>query len=132
MSAAPPRLRLAPLWWAGAWVLLLLVVVASLKPPGGLLSSLWHGDKVMHFSAYFGMAFWFAGILQRRRYPAIAVGLLLLGAAVEVAQEAMGLGRTADWHDLVANALGLSAGLGLAYAGLGSWMFRIERRLGLS
>ncbi len=131
MSGPEPRLRLAPLWWAGAWILLLAVVVLSLRPPAGL-PTLWFKDKVLHFGAYFGMAIWFAGILQKRRYPAIAVGLMLLGAAVEIAQGTMGLGRSADWRDMLANAAGLATGLGLAYAGLGSWMLHIERRLGLS
>lgn len=125
------QLRLAPLWWAGGWLLASLVVVGSLLP-SERLPSFGGMDKLHHFLAYWLMALWFSGMTERDRYLLIALWLLILGACVELAQYAMGFGRSADWRDFVANGLGVAAGLSLAYAGLGSWMLRIERRLGIS
>lgn len=131
VAYARRRLRLAPLWWIGGWVLLALIVYGSLKPSGPV-PSYWPKDKVLHFTAYLLLAFWFSGITERRRYPIVAVFLLAVGVAIEYAQGAMGFGRTSDWHDVIANSCGIASGLALAYAGLGSWMATIERRLGLS
>lgn len=126
-----PRLRLAPLWWTGAIILTALIVYFSLEPPSGVvLPNV--SDKVKHFGAYCGLAFWFAGLTERRIYPGVAVALILLGGLMELAQGAMGLGRTLDWRDFLANTLGIATALGVAYAGLGSWMIYIERRLGVS
>lgn len=126
-----PRLRFARLWWTAGWMLVAFIVYGSLKPtvdiPGG-----WMSDKMLHFSGYCAVAFWFVGITDRRRYPLVAAGLLLLGLLIEIAQQLMGLGRTAEWRDFLANMLGVATALALAYAGLGSWMVQIEQRLGLS
>lgn len=125
------KLRLAPLWWAGGWLLMGLIVFGSLQPPTALPEIL-PKDKIMHFGAYGLAAFWFSGMTERSRYPVVAIALLVVGALLEFAQQAMGVGREADWLDVVANLLGIATALGLAYAGLGSWMLRVERRLGLS
>ena len=49
--------------------------------------------------------------------------------AIEVAQQLMGLGRVADWRDLLANGTGVAAGLIFALASRESWFARIERWL---
>lgn len=125
------RLRLGPLWWTGGVFLVLLVIYGSLTPSSAL-PRLWASDKLQHFAAYCSVAFWFAGMTERRRYPLVAGALLLLGAAMEIGQALMGFGRAADWRDFAANTLGIAAALAAAYAGLGSWMLQVERRLGLS
>jgi VanZ family protein len=124
------RLRLAPVWWSLGIGLILLVVFESLAP--SVSESPITNDKLAHFAGYAAMSFWFAGILERRRYPVLAVLMLALGVVIELAQYAMGVGRTADWRDVAANSLGIATALGLAYAGLGAWMLQVERRLGLS
>jgi len=127
---AEGRLRLAPLWWSVGVVLVLGVIFGSLAPTtaGPTIA----GDKLAHFAGYGVLSFWFAGILERRRYPVLAALMLALGVLIEIAQYAMGLGRAGDWRDVVANSLGIAAALALAYAGLGAWLLRVERRLGLS
>ncbi|MGQ0834405.1 MAG: VanZ family protein [Gammaproteobacteria bacterium] len=124
------KLRLAPFWWVAGIVLALVVVFESLAPTVSMPPL--GNDKLAHFAGYGVLSFWFAGILQRRRYPVLAALLLAFGVLVELAQYAMGLGRTADWRDVVANSLGIATALALAYAGLGMWMVQVERRLGLS
>jgi VanZ family protein len=127
---AEQRLRLAPFWWACGWIFMAAVVIGSVLPSKGP-PPVAINDKLMHFGAYWMMAFWFAGVTQKRRYPLIAVGLLALGAVMEVAQSVMQVGRTAEWLDFAANSLGVASALAVAYAGLGSWLYHIERRLGL-
>lgn len=124
------RLRLAPLWWTAGIVLALLIVFHSLTPAIQVTAAF--GDKIGHALGYAALSFWFAGLVERRRYVLLGAVLLAFGIAMELAQHLMGLGRTADWGDVAANLAGILAALGLAYAGLGAWMIEVERRLGLS
>lgn len=138
MNASPQHnpeqkpLKFSVLWWTTGWVIVALVTWGSLSPAGQETHGWWPPDKVMHFGAYCGMAFWFAGTMHRRLYPYLALFLLLFGGGIEIAQGLMGYGRDADWRDLLANAMGIGTALILAYAGLGSWMAKFERKLGLS
>jgi len=131
-SSREPKLRFSRLYWGAGWIFVALVIYGSLRPESQAHHAWWPPDKIMHFSAYCTMAFWFSGMTDRRRYPYLAILLLVLGGLIEVLQGAMGYGRDADWHDLLANAMGIATALILAYAGLGNWMNKIEHRLGLS
>jgi VanZ family protein len=133
LAPAPPvpaKLRYSKLWWGIGWAILGAVIYGSLDRPDTTMPIV-VSDKLVHFGAYWLMTMWFAGLLQRRRYPWLAVAMFLFGGVIELLQGAMGFGRDADWHDLVANSLGIVTALGVAYAGLGSWLVVIERRLGL-
>jgi VanZ family protein len=123
-------LRLAPLWWAAGVMLALFIVFESLTPSPPMPARL--SDKLAHAASYGALSFWFAGIFEQRSYPALAGLLLALGMLVEVAQYLMGFGRAAEWGDVAANFMGITVALAIAYAGLGVWMLRIERGLGLS
>jgi VanZ family protein len=131
-SREEKKLRFSRLYWVAGWALVALVVWGSLRPESQVVRGWWPPDKIVHFSAYCTMAFWFAGMTERRRYPYLAIVLLILGGLVEIGQGAMGYGRDADWRDFLANAMGIATALILAYAGLGTWMLKIERKLGLS
>jgi VanZ family protein len=128
---ARKRLRLAPLWWACA-VGLTVYVVAECLVPAKMVPDIHVNDKLEHAGAFGLMTILYAGVLQRRRFPLLIVGMLLLGAGIEMAQGAMGLGRDMDFWDWVADAVGVVAGATLAYLGLDAWMLYIEQRLGLS
>jgi len=124
-----PELRWPAFWWACDWAIVMAVVLGSLIPPKDLPKPIeFFNDKFLHCSAYFLMAFWFAGSLERKRYVWVAIGLCTLGALIEVAQYLMGFGRDADWRDFVADAIGVAFGLSLAWFGLGNWMSWVERR----
>jgi VanZ family protein len=88
-------------------------------------------DKIVHFLGYFALAMWFAGVTRVRRYPVVGALLIALGGVIEILQGVMGNGRDAEWLDLLADALGVIAALGLAYAGLGRWAMWMERLLGV-
>ena len=126
-----PHLRFAWLWWLLGWGFVVITVNDSLEahPPGVFLELA--SDKVVHFVGYFALALWFAGVTRARRYPIVGALLIALGGVLEILQGAMSNGRQAEWNDLFADALGVIAGLGLAYAGLGRWAIWIERLLGV-
>ena len=93
---------------AGASVL--LVLVALMLAPGGMIESeklIW--DKAAHFIA-FGLILWSLGVLFRRLPRAWAVLLAVgVGASVEVIQGYVG--RDPSWGDLLADVLGVSTAL---------------------
>ena len=123
---AQPKLRFARLWWALGWVLVAVIITTSLERN---TPSFTHdmNDKVLHFLGYTSLALWFGALARRSRYVVVGVLLILLGAVIELAQGLMGMGRTADWRDLLANSLGVVFGLAVCYAGLGMWMVWVER-----
>jgi VanZ family protein len=125
-AEAGPELRLARLWWALGWAMVLFITVSCLEPPRYVPNlHLW--DKLEHALAFFGMTFWFGGLARRGRYPVIAVLMLLFGGGIEIAQGAMRLGRDEDIMDFVADAVGISVALALLYLGLGAWTRWVER-----
>ena len=125
-AEAGPELRLARLWWGLGWAMVLFITVSCLEPPRYVPNlHLW--DKLEHALAFFGMTFWFGGLVRRGRYPVIAALMLLFGGGIEIAQGAMRLGRDEDIMDFVADAVGISVALALLYLGLGAWTRWVER-----
>ena len=97
------------------WLLLAAVTVLSLLPVQYLppqAFSLW--DKAEHALAFLGL-----GLLGLLAYPArplrLALVLLAFGGAIELVQAATGW-RQGEWADLLADAVGLGAGLVLGLA----------------
>ena len=125
------KLRYAWLWWVVGYILLVWTVNDSLErhPPnfGGIFPS----DKVLHFTGYFLLATWFAGVARRSRYWLVGILLIAFSGAIEIAQGLMHNGRNAEWMDLFANTCGVTAALIIASLGLGRWMIWIERLFGL-
>lgn len=125
------QLRWGRFWWACDWILAIAVVWGSLTPGNRLPHAVgFFNDKVLHFGAYLIMGLWFAGSVERRLYPLIAVLLCILGGAIEIVQYYMGFGRDADWMDFWADVGGVALAMALAYGGLGNWMAWIEQRFG--
>ncbi len=78
--------------------------------PAPELSEPWfpHADKVQHGVAFAGLVG--LGCLgQLRPLVRLCAGLLLLGAAIEVAQSFTAT-RSAEWADLLADAIGIAIG----------------------
>lgn len=109
---APKRFRIIPLILLLGWMV--VVTVLSLLPAKELplARALW--DKLEHASAYAVMtalAGWSWG--DRRRplsvWSTAALGGALYGGAIELAQGAVGTGRSADPGDALANAVGAGA-----------------------
>ncbi|MDE6324518.1 MAG: VanZ family protein [Paramuribaculum sp.] len=95
-------------------VILCLICIMTLMPPSGVPSvSIPNIDKVAHAMFFGVLATSF--IFDTSRYlknngPAVylfcAIASALIGAAIEIAQDAMGLGRSGDWMDLLADIIG--------------------------
>lgn len=99
------------------------ITLASLLPVDDLGDSGWdfpYKDKLAHFVFYFG-AMWLAGkAIQKGRAPgpvrknrfwlAIA-GLFFFGLVIEGLQMVLPAGRSAEWTDVLANALGIATAL---------------------
>lgn len=83
-------------------------------------------DKIEHGLAFFGMTGWFGAVVPRSRFWLLGVIMSALGAAIEVAQGTMGLGRDMDFWDWVADSYGVLAALVVLYAVAwltgGSWL----------
>ncbi|GAB3185080.1 VanZ family protein [Hydrogenophaga aquatica] len=96
------------------WLVLAAVVVLSLTPVEHLppqVFSIW--DKAQHALAFLALSL--LGLWAYSRQPRrVLTGLLLLGAAIELAQAATGW-RYGEWADLMADAVGVLAG---------AWMWR--------
>jgi hypothetical protein len=113
------------LWLGLGWTFIVFAVVASLAP-GQKLPDTGVSDKFEHTIAYALLTLWFAGIYPRTSYLRVGLGMFALGVTLEFAQGAMSFGRQMDPRDVVANSLGIVAGLTMALIGLGGWAQRIE------
>ena len=97
---------------------LLFVIYGELthdQVAGALESYFW--DKALHFAAYFGLCL-MTTIAVRANRNALwwALGLVLLGVALEIAQRFTG--RDADIFDELANTLGVLTGLLVGWVGV--------------
>lgn len=96
------------------------LLALSLTPSDDLPVAKLLWDKAEHAISYLvlmmvGLAF------APRRLVAFTVFAFFLGVVVELLQGAMGFGRDADWHDVVANSTGIATGFLI-------WRLAIPRR----
>lgn len=117
-------------WWIAGGVLIAIGIAAGSLAPAGSAPSIGLWDKAEHALGYAALAAWFAGIVPPSRYVRLGVALLAFGVAIELAQGAMNVGRTADPRDVLANGVGIVIGLGMAALGASGWIRAIERRIG--
>jgi len=118
-------LRWPWLWMIPGWALVLAVATGSLLP-GPMIRTFVFNDKLEHASAYFVLMIWFAGLYSGKRLPLVALGLFVLGFALDLLQLTTRT-RTFDLHDVLANGCGILAGLVLAASLVGGWCQRVER-----
>lgn len=120
-------------------LILLVVLYLSLFPdpvPHAPRFAFAHADKVVHAIMYFGLACAF--YFDRYRYSAVCpnrrFGFFVflfcstVGALMEVFQAYMGLGRSGDAADFIADAVGGGLGVGLPVVGMtfaGEWLEKI-------
>ena len=120
-------LRRPQLWLGLWWTAVMLVLVSSLMPlppidaPRG-------SDKLVHLLSYGALAL---GAVQlfatRAALLRTGIGLVLLGAGLELAQSAWTSTRMLDPGDAVANTLGVLLGLASAATPLRDLLLRFDR-----
>ena len=120
-----------PLAHARAWLVASLLLVglvifgslATLDLPAPPVSGF---DKLEHALVYAVLTLWFTGLVARRQYTLVVLGLAALGLSLEFLQHAMQRGRTGDPWDMVANVLGIAVGAALGTWLTGGWAPKVE------
>jgi hypothetical protein len=118
-----------PRFWLGLWWLAIACGVAvSLVPPPPMNVPA-GSDKVVHLLAYAALAVGAVQLFATRVALARAgVGLVALGVALELAQEALTATRMLDPRDALANTLGVLLGLLTVRTPLRDLLLRMDRR----
>lgn len=120
-------LRYPWVWWVLGWLLVASVAVGSLIPGSWVpVPGFSPRDKLLHAGSYLILMVWFSGLYRRERHIIIALLLLVLGFALDVAQSATPT-RVFDLHDVAANAGGILVGLLLARFVFVRWCQRVEQ-----
>jgi VanZ family protein len=123
-----PELRYRRLWFCVGVVLAAAITVVCLLPSSDLPNfHLW--DKLEHALSWVALAFWFGSVVVRRDIFWVGLALVALGGAIELLQGWMGLGRSADIMDLLADSVGIFIGLLLVISPLGRVPAWLESRL---
>lgn len=123
-------MSLRQFWWLLGFLLVAAAVYICLAPSDDIPKPFNISDKASHVVGHAALSAYFAGLVARRSWWKIFAGLLLLGVAIEFAQEFMRLGRHGDLRDVLANGLGDALGLLLAWLGLARWPAWAESLLG--
>ena len=105
------RVLVVGFWAALGLVAMLTLLPSTALPPQLSVFDFW--DKAQHALAFMVLGIW--GLMVYPLYPwRVMLGLLCFGGAIEVAQ-AMTTWRFSDWHDWLADAVGLALATALAW-----------------
>jgi uncharacterized membrane protein len=101
------ELRFARYWFVLAYMMVLVLGILSLIPGPDIGGS----DKIAHFVSYAALSAWFSLIVQQRKTLwRILIGLISYGLLLELLQSLTSY-RFGDLADVIANSLGVIAGL---------------------
>ncbi len=119
-----------PKLWLGIWIFgWLLCIVLSLTTPPDISLDIDNSDKIGHFLAYGTLSAWAVMLFQRKgAWWLSAVGLICLGITMEFAQGYFTTDRMMDWHDAVANTIGVGLGLCLGLLPVQVFLQRMDAR----
>ncbi len=111
--------------------MVLVAALAAIIATGSLLSfqvpgTDIGGDKFGHLFMYFALALAGSGIVAEERVWIVMLRCLLLGAAIEIAQEFWTETREGDWRDMAANGAGVLAAWLIVRNGRSNWARHIE------
>jgi VanZ family protein len=125
------RIFLKPKLWLGVWIFgwLLCVVLSMITPPDVSLD-VENSDKIGHFLAYGTLSAWAVMIFQAKRaWFFSALSLICLGVVMEFAQGNFTNNRMMDWHDAIANTVGVALGLCMSFLPLQTLLQKIDLRI---
>ena len=117
-------------WLSGGAALVLFITYLCLRPSTGGEQLFPNADKLHHAVAFFALAGLALALVERRHYRVVCGALIVFGGTIEVAQYLMPYGRSAEWADLAADALGVALAALASLAIRESWLQRIERWVG--
>ena len=117
-------------WWALGFLLVCMALVVCLMPMPQVDQPFTFNDKIAHGLGHAGLAMYFSGLVERRRWWKLFTFLLLFGVLIEFAQHYMEVGRDGDVRDVIFNALGSVIGLLAGYLGVSRWPVWIGWMLG--
>lgn len=120
-----------PKLWLGIWIFgLLLCVVLSLITPPDISLDVDDSDKLGHFLAYGTLSAWAVMIFQQKRARILsAIALIFLGIMMEFAQGYFTTTRMMDWHDALANTMGVGLGLMLSLMPAQHFLQRLDQKI---
>jgi VanZ family protein len=125
------RIFLKPKLWLSVWIFgwLLCMLLSMITPPDVSLD-VENSDKVGHFLAYGTLSAWAVMIFQTKRaWFFSALALICLGIAMEFAQGYLTSNRMMDWHDALANTVGVVLGLCMSLLPMQSFLQGIDKKL---
>jgi VanZ family protein len=116
-------LKFARLWFALAYALLAIVALASLLPVPDMGTS----DKLLHLLTYTVLSAVFSTLVCRNiSLLKVVPGLILFGILLEFLQGLTGY-RYLEVNDMLANSVGVFAGLVVRLTPIPLWFRRLER-----
>ena len=125
------RAFIKPKLWLGIWVFgwLLCVVLSMITPPNVSLN-VDNSDKIGHFLAYGILSAWAVMIFQSKSAWWKSAGtLIFLGIAMEFAQGYLTSNRMMDWHDALANTMGVGLGLSVSLLPMQLVLLKLDRKI---
>ena len=134
MIALPGASALKPfrwprLWLGLWWLAIALVALGSLLPAMLLPVVPEGGDKFEHLLGYGLLAAIAVQVFATRdALLRAALGLVLLGVALELAQGWFTATRAMDPMDALANTLGVALGMATVLTPVRDWLLRVEKR----
>ena len=130
---APVLRRFQRPWlWLSLWLALFVLIAAgSLMPTDDLPPIDISGfDKVQHFLGYAALSTGAVLLFARLRTQVlVALGIIAFGIGIEFAQAGLTPDRMGDAADVLANTLGVLAGLLLSATPVAGWLQRLDARL---
>jgi VanZ family protein len=115
--------------WLALWLCGVTVLVVVCLLPSADLPKLQVSDKLEHALAFALLAGSAVQLFERwRALVAVAFGLLALGIGIEFAQALFTTTRAMEGADVVADAIGIVAGLAIAFTPLRDLLLRVAGR----
>ena len=121
-------LRYFPLWLTVGWLLIAVVLQASLTSDPLQTPGIEFGDKIGHFAAYFSLVFWFCQLYQRKSHLLLFALFVVMGVVIEFIQ-GQTVYRSFEVADMLANSSGAVVGLLLVRFYAAEMLLTLEIRL---